>query len=353
MRRLRDDAGAAAVLIALLLPLVLLGFGALVIDGGSLYSERRQLQNGADAAALALAQVCASGSCTDAAGRSPTTQAQSYANANSSDSASHIRSICGTAPGLSACALPPPGVAGFSRYVAVTTETGTSAGASLMPAILGRAVDSTYNGKTVSATAVAAYGTPVGLTSALPVTISKCEWDKYTSGGTMFGSPPYTAAMERVLYLHNTTGAASCNEGPSGSDLPGGFGWLLTKTSACAAYSDVNNTWPDDPGVSVDKICKDELYKLLNTTIYVPIYDSLTGNGSNGKYTMAGFAPFYLTGWALPGTTQKSTITDTAYCKGSDKCLYGVFTRPLEPADGVIGGTPGLPGGVTVFQLIG
>ena len=42
---------------------VLIGVGALVIDSGALYAERRQLQNGADAAALAVAQDCADGHC--------------------------------------------------------------------------------------------------------------------------------------------------------------------------------------------------------------------------------------------------------------------------------------------------
>ena len=43
----------------------LIGVGALVIDVGRLYVERRDLQNGADAAALAVAQDCAAGDCLD------------------------------------------------------------------------------------------------------------------------------------------------------------------------------------------------------------------------------------------------------------------------------------------------
>lgn len=362
MRRMRSDDGAAAILIAILLPLVLLGFGALVIDAGSLYSERRQLQNGADAATLALAQVCASGSCTNSSGQSPLTQASGYADRNSKDGASYVdvNLICGTAPGLTACATTPPGLPAGAKYVSVTTQTGTSAGASLMPAILGKVIDSSYNGKTVAATAIAAYGAPAGLTSGLPVTISLCEWNAYTANGTVFGTPKYTSKMEHILYLHDTTGAAGCKAGPAGSDLPGGFGWLLTKTSACTAYSDVNSEFPDDPGVSIDNACKDELDKLVNTTVNIPIFGSVSGTGANIKYTMTGFAAFYLTGWGLPGTFHDSTIPGTKCFQGgklglssSSKYLCGVFTTPLEPADGVIGGGAGLPGGVTVFQLIG
>lgn len=62
MRRMRGDDGAVAVLVALL-AVVLFGFGAFVIDLGALYSERRQLQKGADAGAFAVAQACAGGDC--------------------------------------------------------------------------------------------------------------------------------------------------------------------------------------------------------------------------------------------------------------------------------------------------
>lgn len=52
---LRDEKGAAAVIVALMIT-VLLGLAALVIDVGYLYEIRRQLQSAADAAALAACQ---------------------------------------------------------------------------------------------------------------------------------------------------------------------------------------------------------------------------------------------------------------------------------------------------------
>ncbi|MGB9641068.1 MAG: pilus assembly protein TadG-related protein, partial [Anaerolineales bacterium] len=51
-RMLKQEKGQAIVLIALAM-VVLLGFTALAIDGGMLYSDRRHAQNAADAAALA------------------------------------------------------------------------------------------------------------------------------------------------------------------------------------------------------------------------------------------------------------------------------------------------------------
>lgn len=52
-KRLSDDSGAAAVLLALVLFFVLLGFAALAIDVGYWYTAKRQLQTSADSAALA------------------------------------------------------------------------------------------------------------------------------------------------------------------------------------------------------------------------------------------------------------------------------------------------------------
>jgi Flp pilus assembly protein TadG len=51
----RDDHGAILVMVALMLT-ALLGVGAIVLDLGKLYVEKRELQNGADAAVLAVAQ---------------------------------------------------------------------------------------------------------------------------------------------------------------------------------------------------------------------------------------------------------------------------------------------------------
>jgi hypothetical protein len=53
-----DERGTIAILISLLL-LTMMGFAALAIDFGALLVEQRGLQNGADAAAIAVAQDCA------------------------------------------------------------------------------------------------------------------------------------------------------------------------------------------------------------------------------------------------------------------------------------------------------
>ena len=62
MQRMRDERGAVSVVAALLMvPLV--GFAAISVDVAGMYSERQQLQTGADAGALAIAQDCGRGVC--------------------------------------------------------------------------------------------------------------------------------------------------------------------------------------------------------------------------------------------------------------------------------------------------
>ena len=81
LRRVGDSNERGAVLVFVAVGLVMfMGFAAFTVDFGRIYSERRELQNGADAAALAVAFDCASGDC----GASMAT-AETYADANASD----------------------------------------------------------------------------------------------------------------------------------------------------------------------------------------------------------------------------------------------------------------------------
>src|SRR5688572_17162621 len=56
-QRFGNEDGAVLVFVALIL-VVVIGFGAIAVDAGALYQEHRELQNAADAAALAVAQSC-------------------------------------------------------------------------------------------------------------------------------------------------------------------------------------------------------------------------------------------------------------------------------------------------------
>ena len=88
MRRMTSDTshdrGAVAIFVALCL-VILLMIAAWVIDGSALYQERRELQNGADAAALAIARDCAEGACGDVYATG-----EAFADGNAGDGQSRI-----------------------------------------------------------------------------------------------------------------------------------------------------------------------------------------------------------------------------------------------------------------------
>ena len=129
MRRLSGDSGATAVLVAVLLPAVLLGFAALALDVGSMYLQKRQLQNGADAAALGVARDCASDPdvCTQAIADA-TADSLTVANGNPGPGnlgAGYTELLCGTIPGLNPCPAdfaPDPATVGTTLYVKARTS---------------------------------------------------------------------------------------------------------------------------------------------------------------------------------------------------------------------------------------
>lgn len=350
-----SDDGAVAVLVALL-ALVLFGFAALVIDVGALYHERRQLQGGADAAALAVAQACAAGDCG-----SFQSDAELFADGNALDGASRATQqdgeaggprVCGTTSvGLPACVDPPAGTIG-SGYVRVTTSTEEPDGSLLVPPFLARILMPEYTGTEVSATAVAAWGPAGGVDAELAITFSQCEYEKLIqdeNGETVYAAEPYDAALERIVYFHDTEAASSCPAGPSGADLPGGFGWLEGGDDCTAT---VTAGWVDDQtGTAASKDCKAALEALLGQVVLIPIFNDTNDlTGTNGQYQIWSYVGFVLTGWRFPGTDHASDYLPGIPCSGNQTCLSGFFTEVSADASGPIGTGPDQ--GVRVVQLI-
>lgn len=347
MRRLSEDGGAVAVIVALL-SVVLLGFGALVIDVGALYYERRQLQVGADSAALAIAQACANGDCG-----SFTADAEAFADGNALDGAARIKpgGVCGsTGVGLPACTDPPTGLAG-SGYVRVTAYTEEADGTFLVPPFLARVLVPDYDGTEVSANAVVAWGPPGGVDAELALTFSQCEYENLTTvdGETVYAEQPFDddAALERTIYFHDTTEASSCPAGPSGADVPGGFGWLEAEENCTAV---VTSGWVgDDTGASASKDCKDALDAVLGKELLIPVFNQTNGlTGTNAEYRIWSYVGFVLTGYSFPGASYPAG--KDAPCDSKQTCIRGYFVETVAPADAPIGSGPDQ--GVRVVQLV-
>lgn len=345
MRRLRDeDDGAIAVIVAVLM-VAIVGLAAIAIDVGALYSERRQLQNGTDAAVLAVAEDCASGDVEAACDAGPqgdrVTTAQTFANRNAKDGTAAVD--------------PTPGVGvdvNYSESEATVTATSLNDGEGFVrhwfAPILG--IDSTE----VSAASTAIWG-PVlfGSVPTLPLTFSQCEYDKFLASGAGSADEPWTEdnnGAPRIIYVHGD--AEPCNSGPSGQDLPGGFGWLDTDTSlSCEAL--IQDNWVGvQPGNSPSQTdCPPEYLadNIFNQIVHIPVFVDTNGEtGNNAEYNIATYAAFYVTGYNFGG--QYKMPSSAPPCSGSDNCIAGWFTTS-SAGGGVV--DPNAPDqGLRAIQLV-
>lgn len=364
LRRLpgRDDRGVIGVLVAVLFGGgVLLGMGALVIDAGQIYQNRAELQNGADAAALAVARSCALGSCT------PSIAAR-YATANASKltgGAAGVDLVCGSGslgacPASSGAITDCPAAPGAgSNFVDVHTSTRTSSGSSLLPpAFAGTLLgNSGFQGTTVKACAQVGWGAPAAMTG-LALTISACAWDQATNLGTTFAAPPPyppnvlpSPSLDHALALHGRSSATGCSTEPEGADAPGNFGWTTDSTGACQIYEN-GSTYGGNPGTSASRACETALSadQASRTLVFLPVYVSVSGRGSDAAYTLKGFAAFVVTGYHLPGFSASDWLDAANNCTGPRFCVNGYFTQGIIPDTGSLGG-PDL--GAVVVELTG
>lgn len=356
MRRLNEEeSGAVAVIMAVSL-VVIFGMGALVVDVGNLYWERRQLQTGAEAAALAAAQDYAEGNGSAVALAS----ARMYASANNTTDA-HIHDDDtsnendGFVPDLGA------------STITVTTQTGDVASPGTLQSFLARVIG--VDAYATTASAVASWGY-AGSLSTFPLTISTCEFDLEPDAGdpTTTYPPPHPnsigeANSEKILF-HQGGGAqedscdAQAGHDASGDDvLPAGFGWLRTDAN-CEVITTVvgpeEERWVDkDPGANPE-CSDDELAELIDTVVQIPVFNDFCrypqdagcpDYSGNDKYRIHTYASFYLRGYKLSGGSERGVHT----CSGSERCIYGYFTDSVS-LDGEGGGPAG---SVSIVKLIG
>ncbi|WP_199539109.1 pilus assembly protein TadG-related protein [Desertihabitans brevis] len=283
----RDERGAVKVMFALLV-VPLLGFAAISLDIAAMWHAKQQLQSGADAAALAIAQDCARGGC----GNAPST-AGTLADANllTSDADAAVLNLTSSS---------------------VTVRTSTMQRHVFAP-LLG------FDEDDVVAHATAAWGAPSGGTTVLPLAFSLCEWDAQTGGGQPSGTTQYT--------IYQTKSSGTDCTGPSGNLVPGGFGWVDSDPGRCGATSTIGQRLSSDPGNNVPSGCGDVLRSLVDETVLLPLFDQYGGNGTNAWYRVHGYAAFTLTGYHLSGHDVGTP------CGGSERCIQGYFTRYVDLDD--------------------
>jgi Flp pilus assembly protein TadG len=311
MRWLDEDEGGVAIIVAITL-VVLFGMGALVLDVGNLYWERRQLQVGAEAGALAAAQDFASGEGAAAAEAS----ARTFTSENNTRDA-YVEDIYQPT----------------ANSVTVETITGSSDSAGVLDAFLAGVIGT--DDYFARASATAAWG-GFGGGATVPLTFSKCEWDHLT-GGNVANLP----TGERTVYFHSSQTAKSINTcgGPANQDHPGGFGWLNTNGPGCSAIVDMGLV-DTDTGNNVPNDCSEAYFQGLigGEPVILPIFDDiLNPQGNNATFRIVGFAALEVTGYRFSGSKFNEPAGNVP-CSGNDRCIRGRFVAYYdlgsEPAAG-------------------
>ncbi|MBO0980869.1 TadE/TadG family type IV pilus assembly protein [Microbacterium sp. SD291] len=311
----RAERGATAVLVAILMvPLV--GICALAVDVGALFAERAQLQNGVDAAALAVASACAKDQ-SDCETRKITI-AQDYLDGNASI----------------------PRDATVDAVVIDSTEDTVTVTARTNVDHIFASVIVDGSSEQVGASGSAEWGSPVA-GGVLPLGFGNCEFED-----AVISEPG--ATDNRVTIELGVLDRAGCDP----TDNPGGFGWL--EDDNCAVHIDFETTDPDElwmlgtgggvgaGGAGCGSI-NGWLQPRLNTVILIPVFDrhknvaasapactaAAPDSGSKHCYHISQFAAFYLTGGKIGSFQQSDPYADAndPPAGGANGYLQGNFVK--------------------------
>jgi Putative Flp pilus-assembly TadE/G-like len=395
-----QEKGAIAIIVAILFGFgIMFGAAALTIDVGNINADRRQLQNGSDAVALAAAKQC---DLTGACPLANDTELQKLADANAADGKTSISrvdgqtpAVCGKGFNLPACPATSildtgnlqecPTVTLPDKYVRVYTETQNASGKNILPYSFGAAIAGAGSGANQQTCSSVAWGPPTPNTTA-PIAISACEWYADTSHGdpSTYAPSPTSATYPQYSPFPDSYEVALLISAPllpvtdpcytwRGHDFPGGFGWLdRTAAPDCQANIDPVTMWVGViTGVGGGSAggCTTTIEGFVGHVVQLPIFDCMsltdtfcdnTDNGTHSNYHILSTAAFFVTAFDLADV--KSSIDSShpsaaaqAACdakggKGS-KCMYGWFVK--NTGGGKVG-PPGTPDfGNHVLQVIG
>jgi Flp pilus assembly protein TadG len=299
MYRDSGEDGAALVLVAVSM-VVLLGAVALSVDVGRIYQERRELQNGADAAALAVAHDCAAGDC----GASETT-ADEYADANASDGRAGVAAVT---------------INQGAQRVTVRTLTEDPNGGTTFPMTFAQVVG--FNGLTVVAEATVEWdGLKAG--SALPILVREALWNDVSPGrlSTLEEVQDGTAPTDRLVTIAHRSEQSGLADPASAR-----FEWLVGSAD-CSNDVEVGALVEHRPGNPPDADLPSDcdgsaLNSVLGSVSLVAFFNGDLDGGSSRK-RVVGIGALYVT-----------SIDD---CGDSSVCVTGYFIKDYV-VDGLLGG---------------
>jgi Flp pilus assembly protein TadG len=309
LRRLKSETGQAIVLTTIAM-VVIMAMSAFVIDLGIDFRTKRKLQATADAAALAGAQ--------ELPGNATAAQvlAQSYADRNG-----------GNVESISIQSKFNP-----SDTIEVKTKKNE-------PSIFGRAIG--IGGTDIHASAKARVDVPQSALHVAPMVvhcnhplIQNCGGGgsasiKFNVNTTLDYDPMGAPGAFGMLNLNDKGGTPGSSEQAD---------WILKGWNK---YMDVNRNYKSNPGA---KFSSEEIQGALETrmnsadpVLLFPVFERLTGTGSNADYYIIGWIGFHLTSFEV---------------HGNNAALHGYFTTYI--AQGVLAssGSGSTNFGVKSIQLI-
>lgn len=309
MRRLREwmesrERGATMVTFALL-STMLFGFIGLGVDGAVYYAKRQEAQNGADAAALAIAQEYATTACAE-----DDILATGYIQNNATwGTARHVAEDvdCATANRVTV-----DSAATFDPFFSQIIGIG----------------DLTARGS-----ATVEWGAPYSGAPLLPITFAVCDFDAALTGA------PTTIYLPK----HAPAGYAETCERPYGSDeniMPAGFGFL---GDGCSTEIRLDDPWVEaQTGASIPSGCSQaQMLSRLGQVILLPVFDRCRTGKNNvddcdhdsslspslREYHIYAFAAWRLDGYYLNNTYKGGAPLP---CGEPRKCVSGSFVRWVD-----------------------
>lgn len=328
------ERGGIAVIVALLM-VVLLGFAAISIDVAKLYSERAQLQNGSDSAALMVAQKCARNE-ADSNCSTASPLAADLANKNAIDDLSNVKSIA---------------LDKINRTVTVTAGAKEAGSAPNSVSLFFAGVLGIPGAEVVASSSVR-WGSPVKGTTPFPITVSICQVRGQT--GVM-----------QLLQLHGKNANPDCFYGPSGAAVEGGFGGLQQDAAVCGATIDLAMSKAGgDTGNNPPQYCDATLNSWAadinagkDVILLLPIFNGVTGTGTNAVFGLTTFAAFKVAGWKVGSTglpytfhNRSPDVPSALECREPCRGIIGTFVKYVSLADGYTLG-PINPDGATIVEL--
>lgn len=319
--RAQRERGATAVLGGLLM-VGLVGFTGLAVDGGGTYAKHQELQNGADAAALAAAQECAKDNPPLPAVHCSTANLQTEAGPYGEANVRNDKDTVSTS---------------FDIDLAAQTVTATVTGTKFhwfLPVV-------GVSESELSPDATATWGSPYSGPSMIPLAVSQCTFAESLAAGV--------GIVE--VFLPKNRSNDDDRECPYGEDYPpGSFGWLAD-ADGCEVDVTVDDWVSTDTGVNDKPAC--DWSEFIGEVALIPVFDEDNGTGANGEVHVSRFAALRVLGIFIHAGNEQygepcDGREDTIY--EHKTCIRGEFIEYVSTADGYDVGGPDTE--VSVISLI-